>query len=77
MSSGSGRINNALRNMSFGVLYRLLQTVVPFFMRTVLIYCLGIEYVGLNSLFTSVLQILNFAELGISSAMNSGTFCGS
>lgn len=70
MSSGSGRINNALRNMSFGVLYRLLQTVVPFFMRTVLIYCLGIEYVGLNSLFTSVLQILNFAELGISSAMN-------
>ena len=68
--SGTGRINNALRNMSFGVLYRFVQTVVPFLMRTVLIYCLGIEYVGLNSLFTSVLQILNFAELGISSAMN-------
>lgn len=66
----TGRINNVIRNMSFGVLYRVMQTVVPFAMRTVLIYCLSIEYVGLNSLFTSVLQVLNFAELGISNAMN-------
>lgn len=66
----SGRVSNVLRNTAFGVLYRLVQTIVPFFMRTVLIYYLGVEYAGLNSLFTSVLQILNFAELGISSAMN-------
>lgn len=66
----TSRINNVIRNMSFGILYRLMQTLVPFVMRTVLIYCLSIEYVGLSSLFTSVLQVLNFAELGISSAMN-------
>lgn len=66
----TGRINNVIRNTGFGVLHKLMQTVIPFLMRTVLIYCLGIEYVGLNSLFTSVLQVLNFAELGISSAMN-------
>lgn len=68
--SNTGRVKNVIRNTGFGVLYRLMQTVIPFFMRTVLIYCLGIEYVGLNSLFTSVLSVLNFAELGISSAMN-------
>lgn len=66
----SGRVNNVIRNMEFGVLLRLFQTVIPFLMRTVLIYYLGIQYVGLNGLFGSVLQILNFAELGISSAMN-------
>jgi len=38
-------------------------------MRTLLIYTLGMEYVGLNGLFTSVLQILNLTELGISQAM--------
>lgn len=34
-----------------------------------MIYSLGVSYVGMNGLFTSVLQILNIAELGISSAM--------
>ena len=32
-------------------------------MRTAMIYFMGVQYLGLNSLFTSILQVLNLAEL--------------
>lgn len=63
------RTKNASRNIVYGVMLRVYQIAVPFLMRTVMIYCLGMEYLGLNSLFTSILQILNLAELGVGSAM--------
>lgn len=63
------RTKNAVRNMFFGLLLKVYQALMPFIMRTVMIYSLGVSYVGMNGLFTSVLQILNIAELGISSAM--------
>ena len=45
------------------------QILIPFLMRTAMIYFMGVEYLGLNSLFSSVLQVLNLAELGVGSAM--------
>ena len=63
------RTLNASRNLIFGILLKLYQTLLPFVIRTVMIYHLGMEYVGLNSLFASVLQVLNLAELGVGSAM--------
>lgn len=65
----NGRMENAARNAIFGVISKIYQIVLPFVIRTILIYSLGIEYLGLNSLFTSILQILNLAEMGIGSAM--------
>ena len=38
-------------------------------MRTAMIYFMGVQYLGLNSLFSSILQVLNLAELGVGSAM--------
>lgn len=63
------RTKNATRNMIFGILQRMYHMLVPFFMRTAMIYFMGVQYVGLNSLFTSILQVLNLAELGVGSAM--------
>lgn len=63
------RTKNASRNMAFGAILKLYQIIVPFILRTAMIYYLGLEYVGLNGLFTSVLQVLNLAEMGVGSAM--------
>ena len=63
------RTGNASRNILFGIILKLYQILIPFVMRTMMIYFMGIEYLGLNSLFTSVLQVLNLAELGVGSAM--------
>ena len=63
------RTKNASRNMIFGFLLKLYQIILPFFMRTAMIYLMGVQYLGLNSLFTSILQVLNLAELGVGNAM--------
>ena len=63
------RTKNATRNIVFGVILKAYQILVPFLMRTAMIYLMGVQYLGLNSLFTSVLQVLNLAELGVGSAM--------
>ncbi|MBR5349028.1 MAG: polysaccharide biosynthesis protein [Lachnospiraceae bacterium] len=43
--------------------------LLPFLIRAIIINVLGKEYLGLNNLFTSILHVLNLAELGIGSAM--------
>ena len=63
------RTKNASQNIFFGILLKIHQILIPFLMRTAMIYFMGIQYLGLNSLFTSVLQVLNLAELGVGSAM--------
>ena len=63
------RTKNATRNIIFGGVLKIYQILVPFLMRTAMIYFLGMQYLGLNSLFSSILQVLNLAELGIGSAM--------
>lgn len=63
------RTKNASRNILFGGMLKLYQIAVPFLMRTAMIYFMGVQYLGLSSLFTSILQVLNLAELGVGSAM--------
>lgn len=65
----SSRTKNAMRNMMFGFLNKTIVLLFPFIIKTILIRTLGSEYLGLNSLFTSILQMLNLAELGFSSAI--------
>lgn len=63
------RTKNATRNIATGFALKLYQMIGPFILRTVIIRILGMEYIGLNSLFISVIQVLNLAELGVGSAM--------
>ena len=63
------RTKNAKQNIIFGTVYKIYLIIVPFLMRTLMIYQMGMEYAGLNNLFTSIFQILNLAELGIGAAL--------
>lgn len=63
------RTKNATRNIVFGGMLKAYNIVIPFIMRTAMLYLLGVQYLGLNTLFISVLEVLNLAELGVGSAM--------
>ncbi len=63
------RTQNASRNIVWGIIEKIIVLIVPFATRTVLIKTLGAEYLGLNSLFTSILSVLSITELGLGTAI--------
>jgi len=63
------RTKSATRNMLFGWLLQVYNLILPFVVRTAMIYIMGVQYLGLNSLFISIISVLNLAELGIGNAM--------
>lgn len=58
-----------IRNFASGFINKLVISLFPFIIRTVMIQVLGTEYLGLNSLFTSILNVLSLSELGVGTAM--------
>lgn len=63
------RTKNAKRNIICGFVNKIVLLILPFFLRTVIIHKLGAEYLGLNGLFTSILQVLSLSELGFGTAV--------
>ena len=63
------RKKNAIKGTISGLFFFFFYLVIPFIIRSTFIHFIGIEYAGLNSLFTSILQVLNLAELGVGSAL--------
>lgn len=58
-----------MKNASFGLVSQVINILLNFVSRTVFIYILGIDYLGVNGLFTNLLMLLSFAELGIGNAI--------
>ena len=65
----NGRTKNTLRNIVAGLLNRMVAIFLPFINRTVILHFLGAEFTGLTGLFTSILGMLNIAELGFNTAV--------
>lgn len=63
------RAKNAKRNIIFAAINRAADILFPFVIRTAVLYILGSEYLGLDSLFSSILSFLSLAELGVGSAL--------
>ena len=62
-------INNAKSNIVSGVLNRVLMLLLPFFNRTLFLWLMSPEYLGLNGVFGSLLGMLSLAELGFGTAV--------
>lgn len=63
------KTKNTIRSSIWGFVNRIVTLICPFITRTCIIYILGTEYVGLNSLFTSIISVLSLAELGFGTAI--------
>ena len=69
MMEQNSRSYNSIRNLINGILQLLVMTIGPFIIRTVIIWKLGREYIGLNGLFSSLIQIVNLSELGMNNVI--------
>lgn len=65
----SSRTKNVSKNTVIALVCQAVNLFLSFLTRTVFIKTLGSEYLGINGLFTNILTILSFAELGIGNAL--------
>ena len=65
----ASRTKNTIRNIGAGLTNRVISIIMPFVNRTAIIWILGAEFAGLSGLFSSILNVLNIAELGFNSAV--------
>ncbi|WP_091169436.1 lipopolysaccharide biosynthesis protein [Paenibacillus sp. 1_12] len=63
------RIKNSIINVSAGLGSQLIITLLSFISRTVFINSLGVEFLGINGLFSNILGMLALAEAGIGSSI--------
>lgn len=64
-----GRIKNSVRNIIYRLVSQIATIILKFVSRTIFIQILGIEYLGINGLFSEILQMLSLADLGFGTAM--------
>lgn len=69
MGNEKSRTGIALKNVSITLLSQIIYIIVSFVCRTLFTEILGAEYLGLNGLFSNILTMLSFVELGIGSAL--------
>lgn len=63
------RTKNTARNITAGLINQIISIILPFINRTAILWTLGAEFTGLASLFSSILNVLNIAELGFNTAI--------
>lgn len=66
---GNSRVKNSKRNISSGIISCISTIGLGFFIRTAVLYIFHEKYLGLTSVFSSIISVLNMSELGFSSAI--------
>lgn len=63
------RTYNVIKNVKFVIVAQILNLILNFVSRTFFVKFLGSDYLGVSGLFTNILTMLSFAELGIGNAI--------
>lgn len=65
----TGRIKNTTRNIIYGFISVAVSAIASFILRNMMLNYLGVEFLGLNSFYQSLVETIGTAELGIGAAM--------
>jgi len=63
------RTKSAIANSSMALIQKVIEIILSFAFRTVLIYSLGSTYLGISGLFTNIFSLLSLMELGVGSSI--------
>lgn len=63
------RSTNVVKSASIGVITNVIKVAIGFGYRTLFLKILTAEYLGVNGLFSNILQLLSLAELGVTTAI--------
>lgn len=63
------RTNNSIRNSCIGIVSYAISAISAFILRTIFIRILGVEYLGVSSLYSNILSMLALSDLGIGTVM--------
>lgn len=64
------RLDYSLRNLKYSYIGNIAVLILQFISRTIFIQYVGNTYLGLESVFSNILGVLSFAELGIGTSIN-------
>lgn len=70
MSSNTSRVANASKNIFATLSNRITIFILTFINRTFFIKYIGVEYLGIDGLFSNILNLLSMADLGLGIAMS-------
>lgn len=68
--ANESRTYNSFRNAAINLLARILALICGFVLRSTFLKYLGDQYTGVSTLFTDILNILSFTELGLGTAIS-------
>lgn len=63
------RTRSSVKNSATALLGQVVTIILNFVVRTIFIKTLGAAYLGINGLFTNILSVLSFAEIGFGTAI--------
>lgn len=63
------RTVKTIRNTKYSLLYKLIDVLLAFVLRTIFIKCLSISYLGIQGLFSNILSVLSLFEAGVGAAI--------